>query len=91
MAIHHVRTILEDGYGLIVELQPGDGTRYSVILSPTRDGFILTTTGGMTDHPIIGTWDRGVSATLDGEPLSRNAWTATFLAWWAQTLALAPA
>jgi hypothetical protein len=80
-----VRRLLEAGYGLIVALQPGDGTRYSMILSPTVGGFVLTTTNSDALGPYDVAWASETSAD-EAVCLGRDEWTRTLLAWWCEEL-----
>ncbi len=72
--------LLRDGYGCVVELQPGDGTRYSLVLLPLHDGFLA----GLT-----GTRRIGSPRAWFGKPFvfeDENPWTAAFISWWASAL-----
>lgn len=82
-----IRALLEDGYGLIVELQPGDATRYSLVLAPTADGAVVCMTGRAKDiaGPYRMAWSVPVTE-VDVVDLHRNEWSRRLIAWWLEEL-----
>lgn len=88
--VRDVRALLGDGYALIVELQPGDATRYSVLLSPWEQpasaGFVLTTSGGGMWEPLTVEWNNPLAPADDLGRHFANPWSNRFLIWWAEEL-----
>lgn len=80
-----LRDMLSSGYGLIVRLEPGDATRYSVVITPLRDGFVLGTTGGVAVGSVQINWHTPTPPE-HFRVLSSNEWTQQFLHWWSEVL-----
>lgn len=80
--------LLDDGYSVFVELQPGDGTRYGLLLTSGAGGITVVR---------IGAWGAGSALLPEGDgshiaaddclPLApRNEWSRVFFAWWLTAL-----
>lgn len=78
--------LLADDYTVFVELQPGDGTRYGLLLSGPSSRFTVMRVGG---------YGTGAISVVRGEPVTSamceplcpfNGWTQEFLAWWLSAL-----
>jgi hypothetical protein len=83
-----IRRLLFENYAIYVELQPGDATRYGLILHPMQEGFIVTRLGGKIDWPLLVNWHEELSDPITStEALSLgNPWTAKVLYWWLDNL-----
>ena len=75
------RFLAEGDMALSVELQPGDGTRYGLVLVRVRDGFTVNLIGQWATSGIVVRWGE-VVRPLDAAPLSENGWTIQLMAWW---------
>lgn len=78
--------LLGDGYTVFVELQPGDGTRYGLLLTGAPGRFSVMRVGGHSTGAI--TVEREVLTTAAMcEPLAPfNTWSQEFFAWWVNKL-----
>jgi hypothetical protein len=81
--------LLADGYSVYVELQPGDGTRYGLILGAGVDRLAAVTVmriGAPADGSVLVEPDHELTAE-DCRPLAAmNLWSRTFFAWWLNEL-----
>lgn len=76
--------LLADGYSVFVELQPGDGTSYGLLLTSGAAGITVVRIGVWSDGSVL--LPRGDSshiATDDCLPLApSNKWSRELFAWW---------
>jgi hypothetical protein len=81
--------LLADGYSVYVELQPGDGTRYGLLLGAGTDTTAAITVmriGAAADGSVLLEADRELSPD-DCRPLAAmNLWSREFFAWWLNSL-----
>jgi hypothetical protein len=78
---------MDDGYSVFVELQPGDGTRYGLLLNGDGHGGMVVARVGCWSEGSV--WLRSGVAVKVSEcaPLApTNAWSCVFFAWWLNTL-----
>jgi hypothetical protein len=90
-----VCTLLLDGYAVFVELQPGDGTRYGLLLTTgfaadrkqtVGAGINVTRIGAIADGSLIVPFGKPPTPK-DCIPLApSNEWTQLFFAWWLTAL-----
>ena len=77
--------LLADGYSVYVELQPGDGTRYGLMLGAGVDGIASITVmriGAPADGSVLLEPDHELGPE-DCRPLAAmNLWSREFFAWW---------
>lgn len=80
-----VFALLAEGYSVYVELQPGDGTRYGLMLGAGVDGIASITVmriGAAADGSVLLEADRELTAE-DCRPLAAmNLWSRELFAWW---------
>ena len=91
MELHEVRSILESGKSVRIRLEPGDGTRYDLLITPQSDPdlrftgcnehhFLVTkVTGGECISAFVSRWSDVHQWIPFG---NRNLWTSEFLNWW---------
>ncbi len=74
------------GYSVFVQLEPGDGTRYGLLLSRTADGLSVMRIGDVGDGATTVIHGRPVGQ-LECSPLAPyNQWSRIFFAWWLNRL-----
>lgn len=78
--------LLNDDYAVFVELQPGDGTRYGLVLTGNSERFTVMRVGSRSEGAV--TVARGITLTpAICTPLApSNDWTRVFFAWWLNAL-----
>jgi hypothetical protein len=78
--------LLADGYSVFVELQPGDGTRYGLLLVSGMHGVSAVRVGAASDGSVSVSLDK-VLTPDDCRPLApNNEWSRVFFAWWLNCL-----
>ncbi len=86
--VESILTILRARYTALVAIEPGDGTRYGLLLSfggraPSFALYLARVEGG----PSVRIDLERAMTTEDMRPLANgNDWTAACLAWWANEL-----
>jgi hypothetical protein len=84
----NILSLLADGYAVFVELQPGDGTRYGLLLTEAVSGINVMRIGaparGGSVYVSLG---RPAIVEEDCAPLApSNPWSRVFFAWWLNAL-----
>jgi hypothetical protein len=78
--------LLSDGYSVFVELQPGDGTRYGLLLTSGANGINAMRVGSPSDGSVGVTVDKTLT-TDDCRALAPgNLVSRVFFAWWLNRL-----
>ena len=82
-SIHDIRFLLDSGYTMFVNLQPGDGTQYGLLLAPLaqRQRGCTVMRVGPANGAVVVSPDVALQPE-DCAPLSNNPWSQQFFAWW---------
>src|SRR3990167_10204085 len=80
--------LLADGYTLFVQLEPGDGTRYGLLLTSGAHGINVMRVGAPSDGSVRLSLDRTMRPEDCIALAPGNEWTRTLLAWWLNKLRL---
>lgn len=78
--------LLGEGYSVFVELQPGDATRYGLLLTSGAYGVNATRVGSACDGSVRVALDVKVTQEMCAVLAPFNEWTQIFFAWWLNEL-----
>jgi hypothetical protein len=81
-------SLLRDGYAVFVELQPGDGTRYGLLLTSGAHGINVMRIGALSDGSVRLSLDHAMRPEDCTALAPANEWTRMLLAWWLNELRL---